>query len=113
MYKFCLCCFQILKAEYLIILERLDGLEQQEVIGAFDKWTIIEFSRDVIKEIAQECENVQKGVGGMMSGALIETKARTILNQGIKQGKVKTGSLYVSAYGLGCLWTLKWSLSVK
>ena len=96
MYKFCLCCFQILKAEYLIILERLDGLEQQEVIGAFDKWTIIEFSRDVIKEIAQECENVQKGVGGMMSGALIETKARTILNQGIKQGKVKTGSLYVS-----------------
>ena len=75
-----------LKAEYQFILERLDRLEQQEVIGAFDKRTIIELSRDVIKEIAQKYENIQKGVGGMMSGALIETEARTILNQGIKQG---------------------------
>ena len=32
---------------------------------------------------------IQKGVGDMMSGALIETEARTILNQGIKQGKTQ------------------------
>ena len=76
-----------LKAEYQKILEKLDELEQQGVIGAFDKRTIIELSGDVIKEIAQKYENVQKGVGDMMSGALIETEARTILNQGIKQGK--------------------------
>jgi len=76
-----------LKKEYQVILNRLDELEQQEVIKAFDKRTIIELSGDVIKEIAQKYENVQKGVGGMMSGALIETEARTILNQGIKQGK--------------------------
>ncbi len=44
----------------------------------------------MIKEIAQKYENVQKGVGDMMSGALIETEARTILNQGIKQG-IKQG----------------------
>ena len=43
-----------LKAEYQVILERLDGLEQQGVIGAFDKRTIIELSGDVIKEIAQK-----------------------------------------------------------
>ena len=67
-------------------MERLDELEQQGVIGAFDKRTIIELSGDVIKEIAQKYENVQKGVGDMMSGALIETEARTILNQGINQG---------------------------
>lgn len=79
-----------LKAEYQEILERLDGLERQGVIGAFDKRTIIELSGDVIKEIAQKYENVQKGVGDMMSGALIETEARTILNQGIKQG-IKQG----------------------
>ena len=36
---------------------------------------------------SQKYENVQKGVGDMMRGALIETEARTILNQGIKQGK--------------------------
>ena len=75
-----------LKAEYQKILERLEELEQWGVIGAFDKRTIIELSGDVIKEIAQKYENVQKGVGDMMSGALIETSARTILNQGINQG---------------------------
>jgi len=67
-----------LKAEYQVILERLDGLEQQGVIGAFDKRTIIELSGDVIKEIAQKYKNVQEGVGDMMSGALIETSARRI-----------------------------------
>ncbi len=75
-----------LKTEYQKILERLDELEQRGVIGAFDKRTIIELSGDVIKEIAQKYENVQKGVGDMMRGALIETSARTILNQGINQG---------------------------
>ena len=75
-----------LKAEYQKILERLEELEQRGVIGAFDKRTIIELSGDVIKEIAQKYENVQKGVGDMMRGALIETSARTILNQGINQG---------------------------
>ena len=68
------------------ILERLDGLEQQGVIGSFDKRTIIELSGDVIKEIARKYENVQKGIGDMMRGPLIETSARKILNQGIKQG---------------------------
>ena len=66
------------KAEYQVILERLDGLEQQGVIGAFDKQTIIDLSGDVIKEIAQKYENVQKGVGDMMRGALIETEATTL-----------------------------------
>ena len=79
-----------LKAEYQVILERLDALERQSVIGAFDKRTIIELSGDVIREIAKKYDNVQKGVGDMMSGALIETEARTILNQGISQG-IKQG----------------------
>ena len=30
---------------------------------------------------------MQKGVGDIVGGALIETEARTILNQGINQGK--------------------------
>ncbi len=76
-----------LKAEYQIILDRLDELEQQAVIGAFDKRTIIEISGDVIKAIAQKYENVQKGVGDMMGGALIETEARRILNKGISETK--------------------------
>lgn len=70
-----------LKVEYQVILKRLDELEQQGVIGAFDKRTIIELSGDVIKEIAQKYKNVQKGLGDMMSGALIETSARKIKNE--------------------------------
>ena len=50
-----------LKTEYRIILERLDDLEKQGIIGAFDKRTIIELSSDVIREIARKYENVQKG----------------------------------------------------
>jgi predicted transposase YdaD len=60
------------------------------VIGAFDKRTIIEISGDVIKAIAQKYENVQKGVGDMMGGALIETEARRILNKGISETKKET-----------------------
>lgn len=44
-------------------MEKLDGLERNGVIGAFDKRTIIDLSGDVINEIAQKHENVQKGVG--------------------------------------------------
>ena len=53
--------------------------------GAFDKCTIIELSGDVIKEITQKYENLQKGVGDMMSGALIETEARRIKNENKKE----------------------------
>ena len=79
-----------LKAEYRIILERLDDLEKQGIIGAFDKRTIIELSSDVINEIARKYENVQKGIGAMMRGPLIQTEARTILNRGISENKKET-----------------------
>ncbi|MBD5496021.1 MAG: hypothetical protein HDR12_17055 [Lachnospiraceae bacterium] len=79
-----------LKSEYQIILKKLDELEQQGVIGAFDKRTIIELSGDVINEIAQKYENVQKGVGDMMSGALIETNARRLKNEAENETKKKT-----------------------
>ena len=79
-----------LRAEYQDILRRLDKLEQEGMIGAFDKRTIIELSGDVIKEIAKKYENVQKGIGEMMSGALIETEARTILNKGKAEGRNET-----------------------
>lgn len=79
-----------LKAEYQEILERLDELEQHGVIGAFDKRTIIELSGDVIKEIAQKYVNVQKGVGDIMGGALIETSARRLKNEAENETKKQT-----------------------
>ena len=40
----------------------------------------------MMREIARKYENVQKGMGDVMVGTLIETEARTILNQGKAQG---------------------------
>ena len=79
-----------LKSEYREILNRLNGLEEQGIIGAFDKRTIIELSSDVIKEITHKYENVKKGVGDIMGGALIETEARRLKNEAEKEAAKKT-----------------------
>lgn len=70
-----------LESEYKWILQRLDNLEKQGFIGAFDKRTIIELSNDVIKEITQKYESVQKGMGDIMGEALIETEARRLRDE--------------------------------
>ncbi len=70
---------QKLETEYQYILIKLDKLEQEGIIGAFDKRTIIELSNDVVKELTKKYKNVQKGIGDIMGGALIETEARVIV----------------------------------
>lgn len=77
-------------AEYQDILERLGELERQGVIGAFDRRTIIELSNDVIREIAKKYENVEKGIGDIMGGALIETEARRLKDEAAKEAAIKT-----------------------
>lgn len=79
-----------LEAEYKEILQRLDVLEKHGIIGAFDKRTIIELSSDVIKEITQKFKNVQKGMGDIMGGALIETEARRLRDEAKKENARKT-----------------------
>ncbi len=79
-----------LKAEYQEILAGLDDLERQEVIGAFDKRTLIEISGDVLKELTKKYENIQKGVGEIMGGALIETSARKLKNETKNETKKET-----------------------
>ena len=44
----------------------------------------------MIREIARKYENVEKGIGAMMRGPLIQTEARTILNRGISETKKET-----------------------
>ena len=82
--------FRSLKSEYQDILERLDALEHQGIIGAFDKRTIIELSNDVMKSITRKFENIQKGMGDIMRGALIETEARRLKDQAEKENARKT-----------------------
>ena len=78
-----------LKAEYQEILAGLDDLERQEVIGAFDKRTLIEISGDVLKELTKKYENIQKGAGEIMGGALIETSARKLKNETKKRNSTQ------------------------
>ena len=73
-------------------MRRLYQLEQEGIGGAFDKRTIIELSGDVIREIAQKYENVQKEIGEMMNGASIETEAKTILDRGKNEAKKRRHS---------------------
>ena len=75
-----------IETEYQDILERLDRAERKGALGAFDKRTIIEISGDVVRELARKYGNVQKGIGDIMRGALLDTEARRILDQGINQG---------------------------
>ena len=75
-----------LKTEYQTIIDRLNGLEKNNIIGEFDKITIIELADNVVKTLAARYENVLQGVDIIMSGPLIETKAKKIWNEGMQQG---------------------------
>lgn len=76
-----------LKSEWRDILERLNQLEQQGMIGAFYKRTIIEISRDVIKELTKKYANISQEVGDIMGGALLDTEARKLRDEGINIGR--------------------------
>ena len=60
------------------------------IIGNLNSNKFANLDIDVIKSITRKFENIQKGMGDIMRGALIETQARTILNQGINQNKRET-----------------------
>jgi hypothetical protein len=42
-----------------------------------------------VKEITRKYENVQKGVGGLMRGALLETEARKIRDMSRMEGRTE------------------------
>ena len=59
---------------------------QDEKLSDFDRNTLIETAEDVINEIAKKYENLRKGIGDVMGGAILDTNARRILNQGRAEG---------------------------
>ena len=62
---------------------------QDEKLSDFDRNTLIETAEDVINEIAKKYENLRKGIGDVMGGAILDTNARRILNQGRAEGRVE------------------------
>lgn len=75
-----------LKAEYQKIIDRMNGLVEREELTTFDRRTVIELSDDVMEELTKKYENLQKGVGELMAGALIETDVRKARDEGYNNG---------------------------
>lgn len=75
-----------IKEHFRKIVERLEILVDSNELSSFDKRTIIELSNDVIQELTKKYEHVKQEVGEVMSGALIETEARKIKDEGVQKG---------------------------
>ena len=73
--------------EYRDIIERLDTLVKAGSLSDFDRTTLLETANDVIREIAKKYEKVVEGMGEVMGGALLETNARKIKNEGKAAGQ--------------------------
>ena len=77
---------EILKAEYIRIVDRLDEWMRKGSISAYMRKTILEMSGKVLENIAQKYDNVREGGKSVMGGRVLEYEAKTILNEGMKQG---------------------------
>ena len=78
-----------LKTEYESIRDKLEKLAQKEIINEFYKKTIMDMSERVIANIAAKYENIQKGVGSVMCGQVLEYEAKRILNAGLAEGRAE------------------------
>ena len=65
--------------QYQSIIDRLSELVESDEITVFDKKTIVDISDDVIKELTKKYSNLQKEVGDLMGGALLDTEAPVIV----------------------------------
>ena len=75
-----------LKAEYESIRDRLEQLSEEGIINEFYKKTIMDMSERVLANIAAKYVNIQKGVGPIMCGQVLDYEAKRILNAGREEG---------------------------
>lgn len=75
--------------EYAEIRKRLEELCRQGNMDEYTKCTILDMSNRVLEHIAAQYDQVKEGVKSVMGGRVLEYEAKTILNQGIEQGKME------------------------
>lgn len=75
--------------EYAEIRKYLEELCRQGDMDEYTKCTILDMSNRVLEHIAARYEQVKEGVKSVMGGRVLEYEAKTILNQGIEQGKME------------------------
>ena len=80
---------ETLKNEYGDIVDRLDALQRKGQLSAYTKKAILEMAGKVVENIAKKFENVREGVKSVMGGRVLEYEAKTILRQGIEEGKME------------------------
>ena len=76
-----------LTAEYAEIRNRLEKLLEEGEISEYTKCTITDMSNKVLEHIAAGHENIRKGVKDVMGGKVLEYEAKTIRNEGLREGR--------------------------
>lgn len=79
-----------LKAEYVVIVEQLDHLLMQGKISVYARHTLMELSNKVLEHIAKKYDKVREGVKAVMGGRILEYEAKTIKNEGRREGTLET-----------------------
>lgn len=78
---------EILKQEYEGIKKRLEEKTVEDEIDEYTKCTITDMSKKVLEHLADKYENVKKGVGLVMGGRILDYEAKTIKNEGLREGR--------------------------
>ncbi|HIY64039.1 MAG TPA: hypothetical protein H9730_11390 [Candidatus Mediterraneibacter stercoripullorum] len=69
------------------IRKRLEVLTEKGVIDEYYQKTILTMSEKVINNIAAKYQKTAERIGDIMGGKILEYEAKTILNQGRKEGR--------------------------
>ena len=81
---------ELLKQEYAQIKDRLEELLRKKEIAEYTKCTMIDMTNKVVEHIAEKYDCVREGVKSVMGGRVLEYEAKTIRNEGMREG-IKEG----------------------
>ena len=65
---------------------RLEEMARQGTITEYTCRTILDLSRRIAESLCQKYDNIRKEIISIMGGEILEYEAKTILNEGKKQG---------------------------
>lgn len=75
-----------LQEKYLFIFQKLELFYEKGIINEYTKHTIIDMSKRVLEQITKKYPKIKEGVWKVFGGQILEYEAKTILNEGIKEG---------------------------
>ncbi len=75
-----------LEAIYEELIQRLDQCTKQGLLTELNKYMIISMSKKVLNQISQKHKNIQKGLGDVMGGKVLDYEAKDIYRSGVAEG---------------------------